>query len=81
MDALKRALRTFAQGFLGVLALLAVPILTDLIEAAAGGGTVTVDVDLWRTVLIAAIAGGLIALISWTQNALEHKTGHNLLPK
>lgn len=80
-DALKRALRTFVQGFIGVLALLAIPILNSLIQAVAGGGTVEIDVDVWQSIGIAAVAGGVIALISWAQNELEAKTGKDLLPK
>ena len=80
-DALKRALRTFVQGFIGVLALLALPVLNALIQAVAGGGTVNIDVDAWQSIGIAAVAGGVIALISWAQNELEAKTGKDLLPK
>ena len=80
-DTGKRAVRTFAQGFLGVLAVLALPVLNDLISSAAGGGEVTVDVDVWRKILIAGIAGGVIALISFGQNAFEQKTGKDILPK
>ena len=80
-DIAKRTLRTFVQGAVGVLALLAVPELTALIAAAAGGERVAVDVGVWRTILIAAIAGGVIALIAFAQNALEARTGKALLPK
>ena len=40
-----------------------------------------VDVNLWGAVGVAAVVGGGIALVSWAQNALEDKTGTNLLPK
>jgi hypothetical protein len=73
-DAAKRALRTFIQGFLGVLALIAVPALNDLVQAVAGGGEVEIDVNVWRGILLAAVAGGIIALISWAQNTLENTT-------
>jgi hypothetical protein len=69
--AMKRAARTFLQGFVGVLVLVAVPALNGLVSAVAGGGEATVDVDVWRGIGIAALAGGLIATISWAQNALE----------
>jgi len=80
-DAAKRALRTFVQGVIATLALLGLPILNNLIQSAAGGGEVIIDVNAWRTILIAVIAGGLVALISWAQNELEAKTGKDLLPK
>lgn len=81
MDSTKRAVRTFAQGFVATLALLAVPVLNNLVQAVAGGGEVTVDVNAWQSIGIAAVAGGTVAVISWAQNALEDKTGTNLLPK
>ena len=64
-DAAKRALRTFAQGFVGVLALIAIPALNNIVQAVAGGGEVEVDVNFWQGILIAAVAGGVIALISF----------------
>jgi hypothetical protein len=80
-DSIKRAVRTFAQGFVATLALLAVPVLNNLVQAVAGGGQVTVDVNAWQSIGIAAVAGGTVAVISWAQNALEDKTGHAILPK
>jgi hypothetical protein len=80
-DAVKRAVRTFAQGFVGTLVLLAVPVLNNLVQAVAGGGEVTLDVSAWQSIGIAAVAGGMIALVSWAQNALEDKTGTAVLPK
>jgi hypothetical protein len=74
-DALRRAARTFFQGVIGVLVLLAVPVLNQLIQSVAGGGEVTIDLDLWRSIGIAAVAGGVIALIAFLQNALEDRTG------
>jgi predicted phage tail protein len=74
-DALRRAARTFFQGVIGVLVLLAIPVLNQLIQSVAGGGEVTIDLDLWRSIGIAAIAGGVIALIAFLQNALEDRTG------
>lgn len=78
-DALRRAIRTFFQGFLAVLALIAVPALNSLIQAVASGGDVELDMKLWQGVLVAAVAGGLIALISFGQNAIEEKTGKAIL--
>lgn len=80
-DALKRAIRTFFQGFVATLALLAIPALNNLIQAVAGGGDVELDVNLWQGIAVAAIAGGTVALISWAQNTLEVKTGTPILPK
>lgn len=80
-DPIKRAVRSFAQGFVATLALVAIPVLNNLVQAVAGGGEVQVDVNAWQSIGIAAVAGGTVALISWGQNALEQKTGHNLLPK
>ena len=74
-DALRRAARTFLQGMIGVLVLIAVPILNQMIQAVAGGGEVVFDVDVWRSIGIAAIAGGVIALIAFAQNVLEDRTG------
>jgi predicted phage tail protein len=74
-DALRRAARTFFQGVIGVLVLLAIPVLNQLIQSVAGGGEVTIDLDLWRSIGIAAVAGGVIALIAFLQNALEDRTG------
>lgn len=78
-DALKRALRTFIQGFVGVLAIVAVPALKDLISSVASGGDVDIDVNLWQGIAVAAVAGGVIALIAWAQNAVEDSTGKTLL--
>lgn len=74
-DALRRAARTFFQGVIGVLVLLAIPVLNQLIQSVAGGGEATIDLDLWQSIGIAAVAGGVIALIAFLQNALEDRTG------
>ena len=58
-----------------MLVLLAVPVLNQLIQAVASGGAVVIDVDLWQSIGIAALAGGVIALIEFLQTALEDKTG------
>ncbi|MEZ4508061.1 MAG: hypothetical protein R2848_19905 [Thermomicrobiales bacterium] len=64
-DAFRRAARTFLQGMIGVLVLIAVPVLNQLIQAVAAGGEVVIDVDLWQSIGIAAVAGGVIALIAF----------------
>jgi len=74
-DAVRRAVRTFFQGAIGVLVLIAVPVLHQLIQAAASGGEVVIDVDLWQSIGIAALAGGVIALIAFLQNVLEDRAG------
>lgn len=74
-DAARRAVRTFGQGFVGVLALVAIPVLNQIISSVGSGGEVTIDVDLWRGVAIAAVAGGVISLVAWVQNALEDASG------
>ena len=73
-DALRRSVRTFFQGMIGVLVLIAVPVLNQLIQAVAAGGEVVIDVDLWQSIGIAAVAGGVIALIAFLQNLLEDRT-------
>ncbi len=74
-DAVRRAVRTFFQGAIGVLVLLAVPVLNQLIQAVAADGEVVIDVDLWQSIAIAALAGGVIALIALLQNVFEDRTG------
>ncbi len=78
-DALKRAIRTFVQGSVGVAALLLVPFLQSLINAAAGNGEVDVDANALQKILIAVVAGGAIALIAWVQNLVEDWKGKALL--
>ena len=80
-DTIKRAVRTFAQGFVGVLAIMLVPFLTSMVSGAASGGDVDIDVNFLGKVGIAAVAGGVIALVAFAQNVLEAKTGTDLLPK
>lgn len=74
-DAFRRAARTFLQGMIGVLVLIAVPILDQLVQAVAGGREAVIDVSVWRSIGIAAVAGGVIALIAFLQNLLEDRTG------
>ena len=78
-DALKRAIRTFLQGFVATLALLAIPLGQSVIQTVAGGGQLELDLNVWGAVGFAAVIGGGIALISWAQNALEDKTGKAIL--
>lgn len=80
-DALIRGIRTFVQGFIGILVLCAVPVLNGIVTTvvSGSGNDVEIDLNIWRNILLAAIAGGVIALIAWVQNALEGKTGKALL--
>ena len=78
-DAGRRAVRTFIQGFIGVLSLVAIPQLTNFVNDVVDGRAISVNLDLWQSIVFAAIAGGVIALISWAQNELEDTTGKAVL--
>lgn len=79
-DPIRRAIRTFLQGFVGVLALVAVPALSNIVSSVVNGGNdVMIDLNIWKNIGIAAIAGGVIALVSFVQNALEDRSGKALL--
>lgn len=80
-DTAIRAIRSAIQGFIGVLVLIAVPFLNDLIQSAAGGGEVVIDVNVWRSIGIAAVAGAAVGLISWVHNELESVSGKSIGPK
>lgn len=62
-DALRRAIRTFVQAFLGSI------ISSGVLSSVATDGVV--DLSGIQKVGAAAFAAGLIALVSWAQNALE----------
>lgn len=66
----KAAVKTFLQAFFGVLLLLAVPTLTNWAVSLQNGGDVEIDVKWFTKVLIAAIGGGIAALISFIWNSL-----------
>ncbi len=76
-DAIRRGIRSFIQGFIGVLILLAVPILNQWVSTVGSGGEVIIDVPFWRSVAMAAIGGGLVGLVSFVQNFTED---HSNLP-
>jgi hypothetical protein len=65
-DALRRAIRTFAQAFVGVLLLQAAAIAVSVNQ-----GTWVPDVDWLKRVVLSAAAAGVIAVLSWLQNYLE----------
>lgn len=62
-DAVKRGLRTFFQGFLG-------SVITSGVLSAIGTDGV-VDFAVLQKVGVSAMAGGIIGLVSFIQNALE----------
>jgi hypothetical protein len=72
-DSLRRAIRTFTQAFLGTLAVLAIPALTDIMRAASSAEPYEIDFRFWQSVIVAACASGIIALIAFLQNFLEDK--------
>lgn len=72
-DAVRRAIRTFLQAFVGTLALLAIPALTDLVRQISSAEPYEIDFRFWQGVLIAACASGLIALIALVQNFAEDR--------
>ena len=70
-----RAIRTFLQAFIGTFAVLAVPFLTNMITAAGDAeGYLRIDVTALGNAAIAGVIAGVIALISFLQNALEDNT-------
>ncbi len=76
-DWIRRGVRTFIQGFVGVLVLLAVPILNEWVTTVGSGGEVVIDVPFWRSVAMAAVGGGMVSLVSFVQNFTED---HSNLP-
>lgn len=66
----KAAAKTFMQAFLAVLVLLLVPILTRWAVDVSGGGQIDLDVHFFANILIAAVGGGIAALISFLQNRI-----------
>jgi len=65
-DWLRRTIRTFFQGFLGVFIFLGLPVLSTI-----AGGNTAIDLDFWKSVGIASSAGGVIAVVTAIQNILE----------
>lgn len=70
-DPAIRALRTFIQALIG--AFLATSVLQGIASDAA------IDGDALTRAGISAVAAGVIALLSFIQNALEEATGHSAL--
>lgn len=74
-DFLRRAIRTFFQGFVAVLMLTAIGPLNEFVTGVVSGdgNDAAIDLNLWRNILFAAIAGGGVSLITLIHNALEDK--------
>jgi hypothetical protein len=62
------AAKTFLQAFVGVLALLLVPILTNWAVDLQNGGDIQIETGWFVKVLIAAVGAGIAALISAVWN-------------
>jgi hypothetical protein len=73
-DAVRRAIRTFIQAFVGTFVLVGFPVLQNIMDATNGGDEPIFDVNVWKRVLVACVISGVIALVSYVQNALEDKT-------
>jgi hypothetical protein len=74
--ALQRGWRTFFQAFVALYAVLLIPFLTDVINWGTGGEDVVFpDVSVVAKAGVASLAAGLVALVSYVQNAVEDKTG------
>lgn len=72
-DAAIRALRTFLQSLIGAF------LATSVLQGIASDSTI--DADALTRAGISALAAGVIALLSFVQNALEDATGQHILPK
>ena len=66
-DAVVRGVRTFLQAFLGVFLALS--------TSGAMGLDAVPDIEVLKRAAIAAAWAGIVALVSFTQNALEETTG------
>lgn len=78
-DALRRAIRTFLQTFLGLYLVRLIGFLNQLSDWAGcneGGGELCTfpDVSTLGYGLVVAGSAAVVALISWLQNALEDNT-------
>ena len=69
-DALRRAIRTFCQTFIGTV------IASGVLSAASENGVV--DWSAFKKVGVSALAAAFVAVLSWAQNALED---HDAIPK
>jgi hypothetical protein len=67
-DAFIRGVRTFLQAFLGVFLALS--------TSGAMGIDSVPDLEVLKRATIAAAWAGIVAVVSFTQNALEDMSGH-----
>jgi hypothetical protein len=65
-DALRRAVRSFVQSFVGVL------IASGVLSAASENGVV--DWSAAKKAAMSAVAAGFVAVLTYVQNALEDNT-------
>jgi len=70
-DAAIRAGRTFIQAIIGAF------LATSVLQGVASDSTI--DTNALTRAGISALAAGIIALLSFVQNALEDATGHTAL--
>ena len=66
----RAAVKTFVQAALSILVLLLVPVLTQWATTVSAGGEIEVDVNFFAKVGIAALGGGIAAVISFAQNKI-----------
>ena len=83
-DWLARAVRTFAQGALGIFVLMYSATLFKLLRdfASVGPGDnlpAVPDLNFFRNLVVACFAGGLIALVSLIHNGIEEWLGKGIL--
>jgi uncharacterized membrane protein YdbT with pleckstrin-like domain len=78
-DALRRAIRTFLQAFIGTLMLIAVPALNDIVRAIINAEPYKIDFAFWQGVGLAATLSGFVAFITFVWNELEQSTGKDVL--
>ena len=73
-DAIRRAIRTFIQSFVGTFVLVGFPVLQGIVDALNNGDPVVFDVNVYKRVLIVCAISAVIALVSFVQNWLEDNT-------
>lgn len=69
-SVVRAAVKTFFQAFIAVLVLLLVPTLGKWAVDVSGGGTVDIDIHWFGNVLLAALGGGIAAILSFAQNRI-----------
>lgn len=71
-DYIKRAIRTFFQGFVASFVLLVFPALQKL-QADLSNGTIDIDVRFFGALIGACAIGGVTSAVSLIQNWLEDR--------